>query len=47
MIPANPLDFTGKAVLITGGGVGWTGTPTDEWIVVPMVSGTGLKIPGS
>ena len=22
MIPANPLDLTGKAVLVTGGGVG-------------------------
>ncbi len=42
---ANPLDFIGKVVLVTGGS-GWTTTPAGTWTVVPMVTGNGLKIPG-
>lgn len=47
---SNPLDFSGKTVLVTGGGVaaaGWTRTPTGEWTVVPMVTGNGLRMPGA
>ena len=46
MWSANPLDFTGKAVLVTGGS-GSRRTPVGEWTVVPMVTGNCLKIPGS
>lgn len=49
---ASPLAawVTGSAIHVDGGALaaaGWTRTPTGEWTVVPMVSGNGLKIPGS
>lgn len=49
---ASPLAawVTGTAIHVDGGALaaaGWTRTPTGEWTVVPMVTGNGLKIPGS
>lgn len=49
---ASPLAawVTGTAIHVDGGALaaaGWTRTPRGEWTVVPMVSGNGLKIPGS
>jgi 3-oxoacyl-[acyl-carrier protein] reductase len=49
---ASPLAswVTGTAIHVDGGALaaaGWTRTPTGEWTVVPMVSGNGLKIPGT
>ena len=49
---ASPLAawVTGTAIHVDGGALaaaGWTRTPSGEWTVVPMVSGNGLKIPGS
>jgi NAD(P)-dependent dehydrogenase (short-subunit alcohol dehydrogenase family) len=49
---ASPLAswVTGTAIHVDGGALaaaGWTRTPTGEWTIVPMVSGNGLKIPGS
>ena len=49
---ASPLAawVTGTAIHVDGGALaaaGWTRTPAGEWTVVPMVTGNGLKIPGS
>ena len=44
MIPANPLDFTSKAVLVTGGGAG---AGIGRGIAEPEGIGNGLKIPGA
>lgn len=49
---ASPLAswVTGSAIHVDGGALaaaGWTRTPTGEWTIVPMVTGNGLKIPGT
>lgn len=41
---------TGTVIHVDGGALaasGWMQTPTGEWTVVPMITGNGLKIPGS
>ncbi|WP_313808634.1 SDR family NAD(P)-dependent oxidoreductase [Sphingobium sp.] len=49
---ASPLAawVTGTAIHVDGGALaasGWMRTPTGEWTNVPMISGNGIKIPGS
>jgi NAD(P)-dependent dehydrogenase (short-subunit alcohol dehydrogenase family) len=49
---ASPLAawVTGTAIHVDGGALaasGWMQTPAGEWTNVPMISGNGLKIPGS
>lgn len=46
MIHANPLDFTSKAVLVTGGGAG-AGAGIGRGIAEPEGIGNGLEIPGA